>query len=135
MNLRKILDNTREQLIKHHQRRNFKHDFSQYREEKRVFSEPAGLKNAAEIMTKEIEGVKLREPAEYVVSNVTGKPTKNFDEIRANLLAQITGQVRWYDSIIAMKNAGVEAFYEVGNGQVLRKMNKAITLQPKCLSI
>lgn len=93
------------------------------------------MKNAAEIMTKEIENVKLCEPAAYVVSNVTGKPTKNLDEIKANLLAQITGQVRWYDSIIAMKNAGVEAFYEVGNGQVLRKMNKAITLQPKCMSI
>ncbi len=93
------------------------------------------MKNAAEIMTKEIETVKLHEPAAYVVSNVTGRPTKELAEIKANLLTQITGQVRWYDSIIAMKDAGVEAFYEVGNGQVLRKMNKAITFRPKCMGI
>ena len=93
------------------------------------------MKAAAEVMEKEIEKVSFHEPQAYVVSNVTGKPTKNVDEIRRNLLLQITGQVRWYDSIMAMKDAGVEAFYEVGNGQVLRKMNRAITLQPKCFSI
>ena len=93
------------------------------------------MKNAAEVMKKEIKNTQLNEPKVYVVSNVTGRPTKNLDEIKANLLEQITGQVRWYDSVIAMKNAGVEMFYEVGNGQVLRKMNKAITLRPKCLSI
>lgn len=93
------------------------------------------MQNAADVMTKEIGSVQMHEPAVYVVSNVTGRPTKNLDEIKVNLLSQITGQVRWYDSVLAMKDAGVEAFYEVGNGQVLRKMNKAITLRPKCLSI
>ncbi len=93
------------------------------------------MKDAAEVMEKEIEKVSFHGPKACVVSNVTGKPTKNIKEIRKNLLLQITGQVRWYDSIMAMKNAGVEAFYEVGNGQVLRKMNRAITLQPKCFSI
>ena len=93
------------------------------------------MKDAAEVMEKEIGKVSFHAPKAYVVSNVTGKPTKNVDEIRKNLLLQITGQVRWYDSVMAMKDAGVEAFYEVGNGQVLRKMNRAITLQPKCFSI
>ena len=93
------------------------------------------MKDAADVMEKEIEKVSFREPQAYVVSNVAGKPTKNIEEIRKNLLLQITGQVRWYDSIMAMKDVGVEAFYEVGNGQVLRKMNRAITLQPKCFSI
>lgn len=93
------------------------------------------MKNAAEVIAKEIGNVELHEPTAYIVSNITGRPTKNLDEIKANLLAQITGQVRWYDGVIAMRDAGVEAFYEVGNGQVLRKMNKAIMLRPKCLSI
>lgn len=93
------------------------------------------MKNAAEIMKKEIEWVDFREPTAYVVSNVTGRPTKDIEEIKANLLAQITGQVRWYDSITAMKDASVEAFYEVGNGHVLKKMNKAITLRPKCYGV
>lgn len=93
------------------------------------------MENAAEVMKREIEAVTFHKPTAYIVSNVTGKPTKDVNEIRSNLLAQITGQVRWYDSILAMKDAGVEAFYEIGNGHVLRKMNKAITFRPKCYSI
>ncbi len=93
------------------------------------------MQSAAKAMKREIEAVVFHEPTAYIVSNVTGRPTKDINEIKNNLLVQITGQVRWYDSIIAMKDAGVEAFYEVGNGQVLRKMNRAITLRPKCLSI
>lgn len=93
------------------------------------------MERAAEIMEAEIEALDFQVPKAFVVSNVTGRPTKDVDEIRTNLTLQITGQVRWYDSIIAMKEAGVEAFYEIGNGSVLRKMNKAITLRPKCLSI
>lgn len=90
---------------------------------------------AARIVGSEIEAMEFDEPTAYVVSNVTGKPTKDLAEIKENLIAQITGQVRWYDSILAIKNADVETFYECGNGVVLRKMNKAITLKPKCLSI
>ena len=90
---------------------------------------------AAEVMKAEIEKVGFSTPVAFVVSNVTGKATKDIDEIKNNLLSQITGQVRWYDSVLAMKDAGVEAFYEVGHGQVLKKMNKSITLRPRCLSI
>lgn len=93
------------------------------------------MTEAAEIMRKEINALHFQEPTVFVVSNVTAKPTKDVSQIKENLIAQITGQVRWYDSIIQLKNAGIEQFYEVGNGQVLRKMNKAITLRPKCFSI
>ena len=93
------------------------------------------MRAAAEVMAKKIECVMMQAPQAYVVSNVTGRPTKNLAEVKANLLAQITGQVRWCDSILTMKEAGVEAFYEVGSGEVLRKMNRGITLRPKCFSI
>lgn len=93
------------------------------------------MERAAEIMKAEIGHVEMHEPSAFVVSNVTGQPTNDPGIIRKNLLEQITGQVRWYDSMIAMKDAGVEAFYEVGNGNVLKKMNKAIMLRPKCFSI
>ncbi len=93
------------------------------------------MAEAAEIMKTEIEAVKMVEPAVNIVSNVTGKPTKDLNEIRTNLINQITGQVRWYDSIMTLKELGVEMFYECGNGEVLRKMNKTITLRPKCVSI
>ncbi len=90
---------------------------------------------ASKIMEQEINAIEFNYPSAYVVSNVTAKPTKDIDIIKKNLIAQITGQVRWYDSIVTMKKAGVEMFYECGNGKVLRRMNKSITLQPKCMSI
>ena len=90
---------------------------------------------AAAVMKEEIENADMKEPQVYLVSNVTGKPTMDLAEIKANLISQITGQVRWYDSILNLKDAGVEQFYEIGNGQVLKKMNKSITLRPRCLSI
>lgn len=90
---------------------------------------------AAEIMKTEIEKTTMKEPKCWLVSNVTGQPTKDLTEIKKNLIAQITGQVRWYDSIVHLKEAGVNQFYEVGNGEVLKKMNKGIILRPKCLSI
>lgn len=93
------------------------------------------MANAAQIMKKEIETLDFKKPTVFVVPNVTGKPTKDIGEIKAGLVSQITGQVRWYDSILAMKEAGVEEYYEIGNGSVLRRMNKGITLRPKCSSL
>lgn len=93
------------------------------------------MEEASLIMAHEIEAMEFCEPKASVVSNVTGRIAKDAEEIKANLAAQITGQVRWADSILAMKEAGVGQFYECGNGKVLRKMNKVITSSPKCLSI
>ncbi len=93
------------------------------------------MAEAAQVMKTEIEKTDMSEPRCYVVSNVDGRPTKNLLKIKENLISQITGQVRWYDSINAMVGEGIEQFYECGHGQVLRKMNKSIVLRPKCLSI
>ncbi len=93
------------------------------------------MEDAAQIMTPLINAADMREPQCYVVSNVTGKPTRDIDEIRANLIAQITGQVRWYDSILTMASEGVDEFYEVGNGKILRGMNRRIDGAPKVTSI
>ena len=90
---------------------------------------------AAEVMRDVIKHVQMNEPKCNVISNVAGKPTKNMTEIKANLIAQITGQVRWCDTILAMKEAGVTTLYEVGYGDVLKKMNKTITFRPKCVGI
>ena len=90
---------------------------------------------AKEVMKAEIEKVKMRTPKCCLVSNVTGKPTMDISEIKANLIEQITGQVRWYDSILNLKKAGVKQFYDVGHGEVLKKLCKGITLRPRCISI
>ena len=61
--------------------------------------------------------------------------TLNLAEIKTNLISQITGQVRWADTILAMKEAGVTMLYEVGYGDVLKKLNKTITFRPKCVGV
>ena len=93
------------------------------------------MEEAAKVMQSEIEKVEMKEPKCWIASNVTGRSTRNLEEIKVNLISQITGQVRWYDSIINLKEAGIDQFYECGHGKVLRKMNKAITLRPKCLGV
>ncbi len=93
------------------------------------------MKEAADIMTPLLEQADLKEPSCNVVSNVTGVATKDVEEIRANLIAQITGQVRWYDSILNMTKAGVEEFFEIGNGKILRGMNRRIDGAAKCNSL
>lgn len=93
------------------------------------------MAEAADIMQDVIEKAQFNGPKCYVICNVTGKPTMSLTEIKANLIGQITGQVRWYDTILAMKDAGVTMLYEVGYGDVLKKMNKTITFRPKCVGI
>lgn len=93
------------------------------------------MKEASEVLQSVIDSTVFLQPTCHVVSNVTGIPTDDIDEVKNNLKKQITGQVRWYDTIIAMKNAGVRQFYEVGYGDVLKKLNKSITLRPKCRGI
>lgn len=93
------------------------------------------MAKAAGVMKSSIEELEFKEPKAWLVPNVTGRPAKDIEKIKECLTAQITGQVRWHDSILAMKECGAEAFYEVGNGKVLRKMNKVITLRPKCFSL
>ncbi|MCR5591629.1 MAG: ACP S-malonyltransferase [Lachnospiraceae bacterium] len=90
---------------------------------------------AADIMTPLLEKADLKTPDCFVVSNVSGAATKDVEEIRANLIAQITGQVRWYDSILNMTAAGVDEFYEIGNGKILRGMNRRIDGAAKCESL
>ncbi len=93
------------------------------------------MSEAAAIMTPLIEQALFNEPKCRVVSNVTGHVASDVTEIRKNLIAQITGQVRWYDSILNMTEAGVEEFYEIGHGKVMRGLSRRIEGTPKCLSL
>ena len=93
------------------------------------------MQEAADKIGVLIDGAEFREPTAFVVSNVNPQPTKDVAQIRENLKKQMTGQVHWYESVLAMKDAGVEQFYECGSGSILRRMNKTITLQPKCLAV
>ncbi len=59
-----------------------------------------------------------------VISNISANPTQNPEEIRENLIKQITGRVRWRESILYMHKSGVKKTYEIGPGRVLCNLIK-----------
>jgi [acyl-carrier-protein] S-malonyltransferase len=60
------------------------------------------------------------------VANVLARPVSDPNEIVRSLVAQVTGTVRWRESVAFMAQAGVKAFYEVGAGKVLSGLVKRI---------
>ena len=81
---------------------------------------------AQENMINLISGLNIEKPNVPLISNVTSIPTQDIDEIRKNLINQITGRVRWRESILFMKKSGIQIIYEIGPGRVLCNLIKRI---------
>ncbi|MFH1218111.1 MAG: ACP S-malonyltransferase [Pseudomonadota bacterium] len=75
---------------------------------------------------KVMAGVVFNEPVGAIMFNVTAKPAANPDEIRSIMSRQIASMVRWYDTIMAMRDRGVTTFIEVGPKNVLTGLLKKI---------
>ncbi|TXN63465.1 ACP S-malonyltransferase [Methylobacterium sp. WL6] len=84
------------------------------------------MQPAAEAMRAALDAVTLNPPAVPLYANVLAAPVSDPDAIRRNLVAQVTGTVRWRESIAAMAAAGVDAFSEIGSGKVLSGLVKRI---------
>jgi [acyl-carrier-protein] S-malonyltransferase len=80
---------------------------------------------AAEAMRDALGYVVLEAPAVPVYANVTAQPETDPDTIRNQLVEQVTGMVRWRESVANMAAAGVDEFVELG-GKVLGPMVKRI---------
>jgi [acyl-carrier-protein] S-malonyltransferase len=89
---------------------------------------------AAEAMAKALADVAISPPAVPVYANVTAAPVADPAEIRRLLVAQVTGMVRWRESVAAMAAAGVDHFVEFG-GKVLGGMVKRIAPEAKVTSL
>jgi [acyl-carrier-protein] S-malonyltransferase len=83
------------------------------------------MEPAARAMEEALAGADLRPPIVPVYANVTAAPAGDPAEIRALLVDQVTGMVRWRESVTAMFEAGVTHFVEWG-GKVLTPMVKRI---------
>lgn len=84
------------------------------------------MQPAAEAMAAAFETVTFNVPAVPLVANVLAGPTSDPDEIRRRLVEQVTGTVRWRESIEWMASAGVDTAFEIGTGKVLTGMVKRI---------
>jgi [acyl-carrier-protein] S-malonyltransferase len=91
------------------------------------------MQPAAEQMAEALATAALRAPLVPVYANVTAAPVADPDEIRRLLVEQVTGSVRWRESVLAMQQAGVHHFVELG-GKVLAPMVKRITPDAEAVS-
>lgn len=80
------------------------------------------MKPAFDSMKKALENIKILTPKVPLISNFTAKITSNPEEIKANLLSQITGRVRWRETMLLCEANGIEEFVEIGSGKVLTGM-------------
>jgi [acyl-carrier-protein] S-malonyltransferase len=84
------------------------------------------MQPSAAVMADALAKVTVKPPSVPLVANVLAKPTSDPAEIVRGLVAQVTGTVRWRESIAFMAQAGVTTFYEVGSGKVLSGLVKRI---------
>lgn len=84
------------------------------------------MQPAADVMAKALADVTISTPVVPVISNVLAAPITNPDEIRQRLIEQVTGTVRWRESIAYMAEQGVTRFFEIGAGKVLSGLVKRI---------
>ncbi|MDP7626050.1 MAG: ACP S-malonyltransferase [Rhodospirillales bacterium] len=89
----------------------------------------------ADIMADELAVLLIDEPIVPVVANVTADAQSAPDEIRRLLVEQVTARVRWRESVLFMKNNGVDTLVEIGAGKVLTGLARRIDRELNSISI
>lgn len=84
------------------------------------------MQPAAVAMQEALARVEVRAPAVPVVANVLARPVTDGDEIRKRLVEQVTGRVRWRESVEWMAANGVTTTLEIGSGKVLTGLARRI---------
>ena len=92
------------------------------------------MQPAADAMEKALAEARIDAPLVPVFANVTAQPVGDPDTIRRLLVEQVTGMVRWRESVLAMAEMGVESFVEFG-GKVLGPMVKRIVADVDVVSV
>jgi len=81
---------------------------------------------AAEAMREALAGVAMKAPVVPLVANVTVTPMSDPDEIALRLVEQVTGRVRWRETVEWLSGQGVTTLYEIGSGRVLSGLARRI---------
>ena len=84
------------------------------------------MQPAADRMAEALSAIRLDAPVVPVIANVTAEPVSDPERIRRLLVEQVTGTVRWCESVAYMAEHGVETLYEIGAGKVLTGMVRRI---------
>ncbi|HEY8194741.1 MAG TPA: ACP S-malonyltransferase [Hyphomicrobium sp.] len=82
------------------------------------------MQPAADAMAEALANVTVNKPVVPVVANVLAAPISDPEEIKKRLIEQVTGTVRWRESVATMAARGITDFYEIGAGKVLAGLVK-----------
>ena len=93
------------------------------------------MQPAAEVMAEALAGVEIAAPKVPVVANVRAAAVSDPDEIRALLVEQVTGSVRWRESVGFMARQGVGEVWEIGAGKALSGMIRRIAREIECRAV
>jgi len=93
------------------------------------------MKPAADVMEKALAEVTIAPPVVPLLANVTAQETVEPATIRRLLVQQVTGMVRWRESVLALRALGVDTIVEIGAGKVLTGMAKRIDPELRTVSI
>lgn len=93
------------------------------------------MQPAADVMAEALEEVHLKIPTVPVIPNVLAEATMDPDVIRKLLVEQITGAVRWRETVLYMKAQGVGHLVECGAGNVLAGLTKRIDKEITAISL
>ena len=90
---------------------------------------------AAEVMAEALDAVEIKAPVVPLVANVIAAPVSDPAEIRRLLVEQVTGSVRWRESVAAMAAVGVDEVWEIGSGKALSGMIRRIERSISCKAV
>lgn len=93
------------------------------------------MQPAAEAMAEALAGVSIAAPRVPVVANVRAAGVSDPETIRQLLVEQVTGSVRWRESVTWMVEQGVREFWEIGAGKALSGMIRRIDREADCKAV
>ena len=93
------------------------------------------MQPAAIIMADELAKTTISPPVVPLIANVTADEVRNPEEIRRNLVTQVTERVRWRECVVSLKNKGVKTLVEIGAGRVLSGLTRRIDRELSAVSI
>ena len=93
------------------------------------------MQPAQERLAVDLEATEIADPQIPLVNNVDARVVRSAAEVRDGLKRQVTGPVRWEQSMRVLRAEGVELFMEVGPGKVLAGLMRQIDRKPNCLRV
>ena len=93
------------------------------------------MSSAQEKLAAELDKTKISTPTIPVIANFTAAPVSSPDEIRSTLTSQVTGSVRWIESIQYLVSQGHNDFIEIGPGKVLAGWVAKISPEARVISV